>query len=134
MGKLKKNSKAMTNHGLEEHENGIDWEQLLTGYQNKSVDEILTNLMNKVYFKIICTLFFFLSKLKFKQLIKIKSSENVEFDQVILILKYYLIQKLDSNVYLDAFLQKDHIKALIDRFNFVNQNPNIQWMISELLK
>ena len=40
MGKLKKNSKAMTNNGLEEHENGIDWEQLLTGYQNQSVDEI----------------------------------------------------------------------------------------------
>ena len=59
MGKLKKNSKAITNNGLEEHENGIDWEQLLTGYQNKSVDEILANLMNKVNFKFICTLVFF---------------------------------------------------------------------------
>jgi hypothetical protein len=54
MGKLKKNSKLNSKNGFEEHENGLDWEQLLTGYQNQSVDEILANLMNKVIFKKIC--------------------------------------------------------------------------------
>jgi hypothetical protein len=48
MGKLKKNSKLHAKNGFDEHENGLDWEQLLTGYQNQSVDEILANLMNKV--------------------------------------------------------------------------------------
>ena len=48
MGKLKKNSKSSHVDALHEHENGLDWEQLLVGYQNQTTDELLENLMNKV--------------------------------------------------------------------------------------
>ena len=68
---------------------------------------------------------------------KVKLSENVEFDQVVLILKHYLIQKVDACKYLDHFLdhnQSAYVIALIQRFNDSNQSPNVQWMISELFK
>ena len=43
MGKLKKSI-----NNTSDQESGLDWEQLLVGYQNQTVDEVLTNLMNKV--------------------------------------------------------------------------------------
>ena len=64
MGKINKNSKAMAPNRLDEQENGLDWEQLLTGYQNQSIDEILANLMNKVNFECFRCFIYSLQNLK----------------------------------------------------------------------
>ena len=47
MGKLKKNLNSTVNN-VGDQESGLDWEQLLVGYQNQTIDEVLMNLMNKV--------------------------------------------------------------------------------------
>ena len=47
MGKLKKNLNSTANN-VGDQESGLDWEQLLVGYQNQTIDEVLMNLMNKV--------------------------------------------------------------------------------------
>ena len=48
MGKLNKKPNPIISNGLSDHEDGLDWEQLVMGYQNHTVDEILDKIMNKV--------------------------------------------------------------------------------------
>ena len=64
------------------------------------------------------------------------SSENVEFDQLCLILKHYLVLA-DKKSYLEHFINYDssvYVNSLIDRFNASSHTPNVQWMITEILK
>ena len=63
-------------------------------------------------------------------------NQNVEFDQICLILKHYLLLDTDKS-YLNHFLKHDqnlYLNMLIERFNASDLCPNVQWMISELLK
>ena len=63
-------------------------------------------------------------------------NQNVEFDQICLILKHYLLLETDKS-YLNHFLKHEqnvYLNMLIERFNASDLCPNVQWMISELLK
>lgn len=66
------------------------------------------------------------------------TKENVEFDQVCLILKHYILLESENQLsYLDHFLsfnQQIYINQLIERFNSFAHQPNAQWMISEIIK
>jgi hypothetical protein len=96
-----------------ENNNEINWQQLLIDYQYLSVEDALKNIMEKV-----------------------STLENIEFDQICLILKHYLLLE-NNNSYLIHFVQfndSQYLSSLVDRFNQSNLKPNIQWMISELFK
>ncbi len=63
-------------------------------------------------------------------------SENVEFDQLCLILKHYLVLA-EKKSYLEHFINYDssiYLNLLVDRFNRSASSPNVQWMITEILK
>jgi hypothetical protein len=98
---------------LENNTNEINWQQLLIDYQYLSVEDALKNIMNKV-----------------------SSLENIEFDQICLILKHYLLLE-NNNSYLNHFVQfndAEYLNRLVDRFSQSSLKPNIQWMLSELFK
>ncbi len=98
---------------LENNTNEINWQQLLIDYQYLSVGDAIKNIMEKV-----------------------ASLENIEFDQICLILKHYLLLE-NNNSYLNHFVQfndGEYLNHLVDRFNQSNLKPNIQWMLSELFK
>jgi hypothetical protein len=66
------------------------------------------------------------------------TKQGIEFDQMCLILKHYLL--LDSTnelSYLSHFLkheQSTYVIQLIERFNTGPQKVNEQWIISEIFK
>lgn len=66
--------------------------------------------------------------------------ENIEFDQICLILKHYLILNIDNTnslPYLDHFLifnEQFYVNQIVERFMNLGENPNSQWMITEILK
>jgi hypothetical protein len=65
------------------------------------------------------------------------SKENVEFDQICLLLKHYLL--LDEPVisFLDRFIRHDrniYVNQLVERFNASGGKTNLQWMITEIIK
>ncbi|CAF0707124.1 unnamed protein product [Brachionus calyciflorus] len=97
---------------------GLDWQQLLVDFQNKPVDETIKGIIEKFMVK-----------------------ENVEFDQICLILKHYILLNPENSEnslpYLDHFLQFDeqvYINQLVERFMNLGNNSNSQWMITEIIK
>ena len=91
----------------------INWQQLLVDYEKLSVDEALVNIMAKIA---VC--------------------ENIQFDQMCLILKHYLLLD-NTGAYLDHFLfHQDglHLSQLLERFNRSGEQANVLWMISEIFK
>ena len=66
--------------------------------------------------------------------------ENLEFDQICLILKHYLLLNTDNSKtlpYLDHFLtfnEQYYINQLVERFMILGENLNSQWMITEIFK
>jgi hypothetical protein len=68
------------------------------------------------------------------------TKENVEFDQICLVLKHLIIEKSDANnntSFLDHFLTFDnqtYVNLLVERFDASPDFPNVQWMISEIIK
>ncbi|RNA14633.1 hypothetical protein BpHYR1_029984 [Brachionus plicatilis] len=96
---------------------GSDWQLLLSDYQNKPVDETIKNIMEKLMVR-----------------------ENVEFDQICLILKHYLLLSAENShilPYLNHFLifnEQFYINKMVERFINLGENPNSQWMLTEILK
>lgn len=111
MGKF---NKTVNTDDLDESVNsGVDWQQLIANFQTLSVEDALKNIMAKLV-----------------------DSEKVEFDQICLILKHYLLLD-DNKSYLEHFISHDsnfYLNMLLDRFNLSRDSPNVQWMITELLK
>ncbi len=98
---------------LENNMDEINWQQLLIDYQYLSVEDALKNIMEKLL-----------------------NLENIQFDQICLILKHYLLLE-NNNSYLNHFVQFndcEYFNQLVDRFNQSSLKPNIQWMLSELFK
>lgn len=74
--------------------------------------------------------------------------DGVEFDQICLILKHFVLeeQKCNSedvnsdknrNSFLNHFLIHDnhvYVNQMIQRFNGSSDSPNVQWMITEIIK
>lgn len=130
---VKLNKKELTakllNDDLTLH-NEIDWKQFLVDYQNQSPAEAVGNIMNKVRnpSELIES-----DQLK-KFYSKLMSKEGLEFDQICLILKHYLMlnsEKDDSH--LSVFLHSTYVNLLVDRFN-QSRGVNEQWMIAEIFK
>jgi hypothetical protein len=92
----------------------IDWKQFLVDYQHQSPAEAIRNIVAKLMTK-----------------------EGIEFDQMCLILKHYLlIDTENENSYLNHFLQfeqSSYVVQFVERFNKFNA-LNEQWMISEIFK
>ena len=92
----------------------INWKQFLVDYQDQSTDEAIKNIVNKLMAK-----------------------SGVEFDQMCLILKHYLlIDTQNDNSFLNHFLHHEqslYVIRFVDRFNQCYA-VNEQWMISEIFK
>ncbi len=115
MGKFNNKKNVNDSHALDGDEatSGIDWQKLIATFQTQSVEEAIKNIMEKV-----------------------AVNKNVEFDQICLILKHYLLLDEDKS-YLNHFInheQNIYLNLLVDRLLNENETRNARWMITELFK